>query len=44
MYISVESTQVCRVFVVLCATLQQMFSSSGKELVQVVSDKEDERI
>lgn len=44
MYISVESTQVCRVYVVLCATLQQIFSSSAKEPVQVVSDKEDERI
>lgn len=44
MYTAVESTQMCRVYVVLCATLQQSFSSSGKESVQVVSDKEDERI
>lgn len=44
MYISVESTQMCRVYVVLCATVQQIFSSCSKESVQVVSGKEDERI
>lgn len=35
---------MCSVYLVLCATLQQILSSSSKEFVQVVSHKEDEKI
>lgn len=44
MYLSVESTEMCRGYVSSVPTLQQILSSSSKESIQVVSDKEDKRI
>lgn len=44
MYTAVHSTQICRVHVILCATIQQSFCSCSDVSGQVVSDREDEKI
>lgn len=44
MYTAVDSTQICRVYVVPCATVKQSFCSCSEVSGQVVSDREYERI
>lgn len=44
MYTAVDSTQICRVYVVLCATVQQSFCSCSEVSGRVVSAREYERI
>lgn len=44
MYTAVDSTQICRVHVVISATVQQGFCSCSDVSGQVVSDRENGRI